>query len=227
MRRARPALRRALGHDAPDPRERLLRRRAGGGRRGRPAERMSAATRAPPGPLPSPSASRSIPRSAARRRAFGEARRRRASRRGPRRSTAATGPPRRRLLGRQRRRSVLRQGLARRDDHGDRLADRHVGAFGGAEPGQEPVGGRLDLDGHLVRLDLHQRLALRHLVSLGLEPAEHLAGLLGHSEGGHDHVCRQRLGPELPRRGHRPRPSRACLRDSCATRSRGSWAAAR
>ena len=45
-------------------------------------------------------------------------------------------------------------------------SDRHLGAVGGGHPLERPVGGRLDLDGHLVRLDLEQRLALRDRVAL-------------------------------------------------------------
>jgi len=49
---------------------------------------------------------------------------------------------------------------------------------------------RLDLDRHLVGLDLDDRLALLHGIARTLEPVDDLAGLLGQFERWHDDVRR-------------------------------------
>src|SRR5581483_5404864 len=66
--------------------------------------------------------------------------------------------------------------------------DRHVVALRRPDAAEDAVGRRLDLDRHLVGLDLHQRLALRHLLAVRAEPAQELSRLLRHSERRHYHL---------------------------------------
>ena len=138
---------------------------------------------------------------------------REASRRrgGPRREQ----PPRprherRRGDNRCRSRSGQRRDLddlpGREHDRDDR-ADGHLGALRDADGGERSAGGRLDLDRHLVGLDLEQRLALCHRLAVLLEPAQDLAGLLGHAERRHDHVSRHAILRRRPRRRRRRRAS--------------------
>jgi hypothetical protein len=61
-------------------------------------------------------------------------------------------------------------------DHGDGLADRDL-AFGDGDPEQDTRGVGLDLLGDLVGVELVERLALLHLLALGLEPANDRARL--------------------------------------------------
>ena len=64
---------------------------------------------------------------------------------------------------------VGRDLLAGLADPGDRLADRRL-ALGSAIFSRTPAKVRLDLLRHLVRVDLEERLALRDLVALALQP---------------------------------------------------------
>ena len=85
-------------------------------------------------------------------------------------------------------------GLAGGEDLRDGVADRDVRALRRRHGREHAVRRRLDLDRHLVGLDLHQRLALGHLVALRLQPPDQASGLLRDLERGHDHVRRhQRL----------------------------------
>src|SRR5438105_2279713 len=97
---------------------------------------------------------------------------------------------RRRLLGAR----LVAVGLAADDD--EHRADRDDLPLGHEDPGHRPRGGRRDLDGRLVGLDLDERVVLGDLLALGDEPARDLA-----------------LGQTLPEVGelelvgHRPEPS--------------------
>ena len=183
VRHGLPALGRPLRHQPPDararerPAPRRLRRPR---RRPRRPRRPARCRRARPGRRRAP---RRAAGPSARRAAAGRAR---ASGGGDGDAGAATEEPQLRPRPRGRRR--LGEALAGGEEHGDRLADRHVVAVGRPDPGERPVGRRFDLDGHLVGLDLEQRLALRDRVAFRLEPAQHLARLLRHPERRHDHV---------------------------------------
>src|SRR5205823_1235491 len=92
---------------------------------------------------------------------------------------AALGGRRR---GRRRRRLLLRRrgglglapvgALALAEDHRDRLPDRDALALLGHAPGERAGVLRLQLEGHLVRLDLGDRLAQGDRLTLVLEPLE-------------------------------------------------------
>src|SRR5262249_51169387 len=72
----------------------------------------------------------------------------------------------------------------------------------------------------LVGLDLDDRLALAYSVAGRLEPADDLAGLLGHLERGHDDVGRHQRAP--------PSTSRAATRArSIPAASTSRWVTAR
>jgi hypothetical protein len=66
--------------------------------------------------------------------------------------------------------------LALLADHGDRLADGHFPFLNG-DLEQDPGEVGLDLLGDLVGVELVERLALLHLVALGLEPLDDRPGL--------------------------------------------------
>ena len=67
--------------------------------------------------------------------------------------------------------------LALLADDGDRLADLDLLAFAGQDLEQDARGVGLDLLGHLLRVELVERLALLDLVALGLQPAHDRPGL--------------------------------------------------
>ena len=100
-----------------------------------------------------------------------------------------------------------RERLAGREHEGDHRADGNLGAFGSGDGSERAVCGRLDLDGHLVRLDLEQRLAPRDVGAVRLEPAQDLARLLRHPERGHDHLSRHAFPRCAPNRPLRRRPA--------------------
>ena len=121
-----------------------------------------------------------------------------------------------------------RRFFARGENHGDDAPDRDIRAFGHTQPRQRPTCGRLDLDGHLVRFDLHDRRALLDLLTLVLEPAQHLAGFLRDSERGHDHVRRHQDGSSAAPSSREPSTTAstgrtsALLRLDCDSRVPGS-----
>ncbi len=66
--------------------------------------------------------------------------------------------------------------LALPADHGDRPAHRDLALLHG-DLQQNALGLGLDLLGHLVRIELVERLALLHSFALGLQPLDDGAGL--------------------------------------------------
>ena len=162
-------------------------RPARGRRRGAARRRRRRSRR--PGREPA-SAARSMPCSAASRRAFGEA----SVRRG--RPLSRHGAPARRSQEPERppaptaRRARSGAVSPCREHERDRLADGNLVALGRAHRGERPGGGRLELDGDLVRLDLEQRLALGDGSPSAFSQRRTLPGLLRHAERGHDHLGR-------------------------------------
>ena len=147
---------------------------------------MSAATTAPPGPLPV-SAARSTPRSAASRRAFGEASVRRAragagaGSRGSRarragRDAALRGS-RRALAGRE---HALRSSRRRARRRRRRRRFRRASPSAGASISTVTLSVSISSSGSPFATD----------VALRLQPAQHLARLLRHPERRHDHIGR-------------------------------------
>ncbi len=133
-----------------------------------------------------------------------------------------TGP--RRRARRRRRPASRRLGAGRAGRPGDRLGERlpvaedvrdpqpdgNLLALGRADARERAGRRRLDLDRHLVGLDLDQRLALRDLSPSALSQRIELAGLLGHAEHRHDHLGRQARRALLRTRcggDHAPRPA--------------------
>ena len=94
------------------------------------------------------------------------------------------------------------------EDQRDRLSDGDHVARSRGHVSEDARDWRLDLGGGLVGLDLHERLALPHLVAGGLEPVQDLAGLLRQLQRrhddvrGHQRITLSRRGPSPP-----PRPS--------------------
>ena len=222
MRRLLPAARDVLGHRAPQ------------GRLGRgstpPACSTSSSRIAPPGPVPF-TFDRSTPRSAARRRALGEAAAR--PRDGPRPhclpGAAVCGPGG--TVSAARGRADRAPGGEPADSPGARIIaiawpTATSSPSAAVTRGQRAGRRRLDLDRRLVGLDLHQRLALGDLLTLPLQPADELAGLLGHAESRHDDVSRDRLSPSRLR-GAPPRRPGLARRGSGSTAPRASSAATR
>ena len=85
-----------------------------------------------------------------------------------------------RRIRQTRRRSGRR--LPDRENQRDHGPDRDVVAARSGDPGERAVGGRLDLDGDLVGLDLDQRFALADVSPRRLSQRITRAGVLGHTE---------------------------------------------
>jgi hypothetical protein len=81
----------------------------------------------------------------------------------------------------------LRNALARLQEPGDRLPDRHNVARLRADTAEDTVGLRLDLNDGLVGLDLEEHLAFLDLLALFLQPRDELARFLRHLERRHHH----------------------------------------
>src|SRR5258706_1109891 len=79
-----------------------------------------------------------------------------------------------------------RRRLAGPDDQRDGLPDRHDLALASGHVVERAGCRGLDLDGDLVGLDLHERLALRDRVAWGLDPAQDLAVILRQLQRRHD-----------------------------------------
>src|SRR5207253_925242 len=103
---------------------------------------------------------------------------------GPVPRTAARSSPR----SAARRRAFGGAGLVGPDDDRDRPPDGHHVALLRGYITHDAGRRRLDLDRHLVGLDLDDRLTLAHGVPRALEPVHDLAGLLRQLQGGHDDV---------------------------------------
>ena len=80
-------------------------------------------------------------------------------------------------------------------DRGDRLAHGNVIAGAGGNAREKAVGLSLDFHGRLVGLDFHDGFPGLDRIARLLEPGDDLAGVLRHSQGGHDDVMRHGTGP--------------------------------
>ncbi len=105
-------------------------------------------------------------------------------------------------------RCVDRQGFAGAQHPGHGPAHRHFLPFRGRQAGQDAVRRRLNLDGDLVRGDLHHGIANSHRVALPAQPAQQGAGVLVHSQDRHDHFVRHGPSALRPRRTGRAPPRR-------------------
>ena len=100
--------------------------------------------------------------------------------------------------------------LLGREDQRDRLSDGDHVAGSRGHVSEDARGWCLDLGGGLVGLDLHERLALPHLVAGRLEPVQDLAGLLRQLQRrhddvrGHHRIMLSRRAPSPPRRPSSP-----------------------
>ncbi len=78
--------------------------------------------------------------------------------------------------------------LTRRNDPRDRLSHGDVGALRGSDARQNAAGRSLDFDHGLVGFDVEQRFALGNAVALLPPPSDELAGFLRHLESGHHYA---------------------------------------
>ena len=87
-----------------------------------------------------------------------------------------------------------------RQDHGDDAPHLHLVAGSCRDLGEGAGGGRVELHGGLVGLDLHDGLALFDLLPLLLEPVEEHGGVLVHPQDRHDDVLGHGSPSSLARR---------------------------